>query len=82
MSLARSNRSARAPAAREKKSRGSVADATMSPTQVLDRVNSHMSHDAATDWTKVPEAEKTFPTHNQRKCGYLSGSTAEVIRAE
>jgi hypothetical protein len=39
-----------------------------------------MSHDPATVWTNVPEAESTFPTHNQRKWGYLRGATAEVIR--
>jgi hypothetical protein len=38
-----------------------------------------MSQDPATDWTKVPDAEKTFPAHSQRKLGYLRGSTADDI---
>jgi hypothetical protein len=53
----------------------------MRPTQVLEPVNSHISHEPATDWTKVPEAEKTLPAHSQRKWGYLRGSTAEDIPA-
>jgi hypothetical protein len=65
--LARSNLSASAPAASEKKSRGRVAEATMSPTHVLDPVSSNMSHEAATDWTNVPEAERMFPAHSHRK---------------
>jgi hypothetical protein len=81
ISLARSKRSASAPAAKEKKSRGSVAEATMSPTQAPEPVSSSISHEPATDCTKVPDAENTFPAQSQRKWGYLSGSTAEVIRA-
>jgi hypothetical protein len=74
--------SARAPAAREKKSSGSVAEATINPTHVLEAVNSNMSHAPAADWMKVPAAEKTLPAHNHRKWGYRSGPAAEVMPAE
>jgi hypothetical protein len=38
-----------------------------------------MSQEAATDCTKVPAAEETFPAQSHRKWGYLRGSTAEDI---
>jgi hypothetical protein len=79
INLARSKRSARAPLVSENASRGRVEEATIKPTQVLEPVSSSMSHDAATDCTKVPDAENTFPAHSQRKWGYLRGSTADDI---
>jgi hypothetical protein len=48
---------------------------------VLDPVISNMSHDPATAWMKVPDAENTVAAHNERKCGYLRGATAEVMPA-
>jgi hypothetical protein len=48
---------------------------------VLDPVNSNISHEAATAWMNVPEAESTVAPHNERKCGYLRGATADVIPA-
>ena len=46
---------------------------------MLDPVSSSMSQLAATDWTNVPEAEKTLPAHSHLKYGYFRGSTAEFI---
>jgi hypothetical protein len=73
--------SARAPAVRDRKKRGRREDATIQPTHVLDPVNSNISHEAATAWMNVPEAESTVAPHNERKCGYLRGATADVIPA-
>ena len=81
ISFALSKRSARAPAVKEKKSRGNVEEATIHPTHVADPVNSSISHDPATDWTNVPAADNTFPAQSQRKWRYLSGSTAEFTPA-
>jgi hypothetical protein len=73
--------SARAPAANERKKSGSRADATIQPTQVLDPVISNISHDPATAWMNVPDAENTVAAHKDRKCGYLRGATADVMSA-
>jgi hypothetical protein len=59
--------SARAPAVSEKNKRGRVDDAAMSPTHVLDSVNSYISHDPATVWMKVPVAEKMVAAQRARK---------------
>jgi hypothetical protein len=73
--------SAKAPAASERKKRGSKAEATIQPTQVLDSVISNISQDPATAWMNVPDAENTVAAHKDRKCGYLRGATADVISA-
>ena len=76
MSLVRENMSASAPAARERKKRGRVAEATIQPTQVLESVISSISQEAATAWMNVPEPEKIVAAHSARNWGYLRGATA------
>jgi hypothetical protein len=72
--------SARAPDIRERKSSGRVAEATIKPTHVLDRVSSNMSQDPATVWMKVPVAENTVAAQRERKFLCRRGATAELTR--
>jgi len=74
----RSNMSATAPAARERKSNGSVADAAINPTQVADPVSSSISQDAATAWRKEPRFEKIDAIHKALNRGILRGATAST----
>jgi len=62
--------SASAPAARARKSKGKVVEATIKPTQVFDRVNSNMSQEAATLWMKEPTEERTLATQSVRNEPY------------
>lgn len=79
ISLVLSNRSASAPAASAKKRSGRVDDATIKPTQVFDPVSSSINHEPATDWMKVPRADRTDAIHIVRKETIERGATAELI---
>lgn len=81
MSFARSNMSANAPAASARKNKGSRDEETIRPTQVLEPVISNISQAPATFWMKVPEADRMFAAHNDRKWRWRRGATAEDIPA-
>ena len=67
ISLARSNMSARAPAASAKKSSGREVEATIRPTQVLEPVRSNINWDEERLWMNVPNADSIDATQSVRK---------------
>jgi len=69
-----------APAARAKKSRGRVVEATIRPTQVADPVNSSINQAPATDWRKDPTFEKMETIQSDLNSRIRSGATAWLTR--